>query len=182
MFSSDSNHWQEYDIEKCPHQLLLRSPLSLPVIGPTEADDHWISWGPDPRRRNIEFQCLFHPPKNYIWWSSSLKLSPVIACEHLGCQPWHNTDSQKFDAAFYQEQEHGEDWNIWIILPFIPIALFYEGQRNPENKYSGGGGISIQFSKMVFLYKCESLFSVHSTVRVLIQSKYQSHFAPKRLT
>ena len=68
------------------------------------------------------------------------------------------TQTLRNSTLHYQEQEHGEDWNIWIILPFIPIALFYEGQRNPENKYSGGGGISIQFSKMVFLYKCESLF------------------------
>ena len=117
-FSSDSKHWQEYDIEKCPHQLLLRSPLSLPVIGPTEADDHWISWGPDPRRRNIEFQCLFHPPKNYIWWSSSLKLSPVIACEHLGCQPWHNTDSQKLDAALSRT-------GTWWRLKHLNYSSFY---------------------------------------------------------
>ena len=65
---------------------------------------------------------------------------------------------------------------------FYPcLHLFHDGQSvrisNPLAKYSGGGGISIKFSKMVFLYKCGSNFT-EFTLNGLNSGQVQKSFCP----
>ena len=152
-----SNHYPGYDSEKCPHPLPSSlSSLFLAVIGPTERADHCISWD---SRRNIEFQCLILPPKDRVWWSQAwnyLLLSPV----NTEMSARHKTDprplSRRIAALSRPERMKLKPRNLLSLNSFT-MAWSVEW-----TKYSGGGGISIKFSKMVFLYKCGSNFSVYA--------------------
>ena len=96
---------------------------------------------------------------------SSLKLSPVIACEHLRCQ----LDIKQIPALKQRsiiKKERDESTGITLDFIHSPSTLsrwsVCQNISKPGTKYSGGGGISIKFSKMVFLYKCGSNFSVYA--------------------
>ena len=74
----------------------------------------------------------------------------------------HKTDPHP-SPKHYQGRKEG-DLDRGISLDFILLSLSTHSRWSVDGtKYSGGGGISIKFSKIVFLYKCTgSNFSVYA--------------------
>ena len=144
-----SNHYPGYDIEKCPHPLL--SPLSA---------SNWA----DRQTAGLIGEIL-----NSSVWFSLLKIAfddlkpEIISCYRLWTPQMtarHKTDPPP-PLKHYQGRKEG-DWDRGI--NFV-LSLSTRSQWSVEGtQYSGGGGISIKFSKMVFLYKCTagSNFSVYA--------------------
>ena len=168
-----SNHYPEYDIEKCPHPLLSLSLSPLPVIGPTERADHCIS------RRNIEFQCLILPPKDQVWWSQAwnyLLLSPVNTSDVSSTL---NRSQLSSSAALSRRKEIKIQKSL-LILTFLR-QLFHNGQfvriyLNLELNIREAVGFQLNSPKWYFYTNVVQTFQF--TLNGLNSGQVQKSFCP----